>query len=237
MQFGARILTPKGKVIYYRQELTQPTAGTSVTEVYDGLEGFLLGFQCVLVSGQGGDRWNYASVGLSRGSEDPTRLFQILATGYFDLTTPLSWPNGIQRWQTDGPGYVRRVTGADPGAGGNHTETVPTSTRWRLVSAYYTLVTDATVANRRFIVEGRRNDITMFASAANMVQTASTTINYSVAHWGSDSGDNNGRVQVNWPARVFLSAGDRIVTNVANFQGGDDFGAPEFLVEEWYERS
>jgi hypothetical protein len=237
MEFGARILEPDGEVIYYRQRLETTTARVAAVDVFDGLEGFLLGFQCVLISGAAGTEWNYGSVGLSRGAADVTRMFQVLAAGYLSLTTPLWWPGGLYRWTTEGQGFMRQIDGDNPAAGSNILEPVAENARWRLVGLEVSFVTDANAANRRFILQARRGGTVLFATAAAVVQPASTTFRYSVGHWGADSGNLDGRVAVNWPDHAILSSDDELFTAVANLQAGDDFGAPSLYVEEWFERS
>lgn len=236
MEFAARILEPNGTVVYYRQRVRTTATRAPVAAAFDGIEGFLLGFLCVLVVGSGEDEWNYASVGLSRGNASVTRVFQVLVNGYFDLATPLFWPGGPSRGPTQGTGILRQLNASNPAAGGEVIQLVPESTLWRLVGLEVSLVTDANAANRRFILEARRSTIVLFAAAASVVQTASTTFRYSVGHWGTDSGNLDGRVAVNWPDHVLLSAGDVMTTVVANLQAGDDFGVPSFFVEEWFQR-
>ena len=49
----------------------------------------------------------------------------------------------------DGPGTIQSITGTDPSAGNEISQTVPANTIWRLWGMYATLVTDAGVADRR----------------------------------------------------------------------------------------
>lgn len=237
MRFSARVLDVKAGIVYYQQNVATSAARSPVVEVFENIEGFLLGFQCVLISGAAGGNWNYASVGFSRGSVSASRLFQVLAAGYFDLATPLFWPGGIYRWQTEGRGFMRVVTGSDPGVGASFTEPVPENARWRLVGTDITLVTDANPANRRFILEIERGAVRLTGSVSALAQTASQTVVYNVGHWGESTLNFGGRVKVNWPEHAIMSADDVLVGLATNFQAGDNFGAPVYFVEEWFERS
>lgn len=134
-----------------------------------------------------------------------------------------------------GTGRIRSITGTDPAAGVQISESVPAGVVWHLWSMRFTFTTDVTVANRyvRILVDDGAN---IFAYiTAQQFQTASLAWNYTLAHFGNDQNVYSGVQNLNLPQLPVLLPGWRLRTNVVNFQAGDDFGAPQLLVEEWYE--
>lgn len=235
-ELGARILTPEGEIHFQRHTVETTLSRVTEHRIFPAREGFLLGFAVSLISGEQAINWNYASVGLSRPDGGGAHVFQGLGQGYFDLGQPLFWPGEPYRRSTDGPGFFRRVTGADPAAGANISIEVPSNARWRPVALEAELVTDATVANRRFILRAERTGgFRIFTSAADAVQTASQSIRYNTGHWGESGGNRDGIVLVNWPEHVYLVPFDTLVSEVVNLQAGDNFGAPVIYVEEWFD--
>lgn len=238
IRLAARILTPDGEIHYQEHELVTVTARVLEQGRFRAREGFLLGLAVSLVAGESATDWHWASVGLSKSATGGGEPFHGLAQNYFDLGSPLFWPGQRYRLPTEGPGFFKATVGADPVAGANLIVTVPENARWRVVSLSVELVTDATAANRRFILGARRGGDGLFRTAADVVQTASQTLRYHVGHWGESGGDRNGEVLVNWPDHVFLSANlvDDLLSVVSGLQGGDNLGAPTVYVEEWFER-
>lgn len=129
----------------------------------------------------------------------------------------------------DGPGEMQSLTGANPAAGIEIIETVPTNTIWRLWGGYATLVTDAGVANRRvnvYIDDGTNN---IFRSVSASVQTASNTETYTIGphavvadnHW------------IPTPSGMVMLAGWRIQTSTTLIEAGDNWSAPQLTVEAW----
>lgn len=143
-------------------------------------------------------------------------------------------------------GRLATITGTNPAANTEVTETVPTGERWKIRAFSVVLVTDANAANRTvnlFIDNGAvtgRKRIYTDATA----QTATTTRThawlrgneaYDVA---SDSVSDTQTVLVKLclDDDIILEAGDRIRTTTASIQAGDDYAAPIFEVEQWQDR-
>jgi hypothetical protein len=72
----------------------------------------------------------------------------VLLQGYVTDTSRLSFPGSPIRSSIEGPGVLRSITGTNPAANAEISETVPTNARWRVHAIRFTLVTDANVANR-----------------------------------------------------------------------------------------
>ncbi len=129
-------------------------------------------------------------------------------------------------------GRIRSITGADPAAGAEISETVPDRRRWLLRGIYFTFTTSATVADRlvHLIIDDGTNIIAKICVVT--AHAADTAKDYSFANYGS--------TQLN-PVNCFylplplfpLTEGYRIRTSTDLIEGDDDYSAPRLLVEEW----
>ena len=163
------------------------------------------------------------------------RLFG-LGSGYLSDGYQVSWPPAKHSPMGSGPGYLRSVAGTDPAAGAEISETVPTNARWRLRGLIVQFVTDATVANRYVTLTFDDGATPLQRIGANTAQAASTTQNYTGVCGGGVLGDTgNYSVLLPLPVNLMLFKGWRISTATLNLQAGDNFGAPQLLVEEWLE--
>ncbi len=157
----------------------------------------------------------------------------------------IGWQQNVDP-RTDG--FIRTVTGANPAAGANASDAVPTDAAWRLLAYTIVLVTDATVANRRtdLVVDDgtstNRRAIVMNPTSSSQAASLTRTWtfqrgNSSIAAGGfagfgdtqtlimNDSIVEHGR----------LTEGYRLRTVTDSLQAGDDYAAPSFQVEETIE--
>ncbi len=157
-----------------------------------------------------------------------------LAQGYVSSLNSPSWPNGNQEDSLSGLGKIRLVTGSDPAAGAEFSETVPANLLWRLIGVAVTVVTDVTVQNRfmRIVIGNGSNDFDIYI--ATTVQTASQTRNYFFSTRGI-AGDQFDGNEVIGPMgnRMMLPAGFTISSDLRLGQAGDDIAAPFLYVEQW----
>jgi len=161
---------------------------------------------------------------------------QRLVAAYLTDGKTLSWPPGVHEGFTEGPGLIRTITGTDPAANVELSETVPTNARWKLLAMVATLVTDATAANRianLFYDDGTDK---LLQSTSLLAHTASQTRVYA---WGQgidkDDSSRGGVVNCQIPVDTPLFGGYRIRTSTVGQQATDNWGAPIFTVEEWIE--
>ncbi len=129
-------------------------------------------------------------------------------------------------------GLIRSITGTDPAAGDEISETIPDRRRWLIRSFAFTLVTSVTLANRyvRIIVDDGTNRL--FSFEINNVQSNSKTFDYSFANMNVDETFVN--FSLFHPIPVFtLFPGCRIRTTTSNLQIDDNYSALQLLVEEW----
>jgi len=174
----------------------------------------------------------FIRVDLVRGKGAGATVLQTLMQGPVSALTRRAWPGSPISASIEGPGAIRSITGTDPAANVEISETVPTGARWRPLSWRATLVTDANVANRvvDLIVDDGTNVIVQ--RSAISVQAASSTFAYIAAQGGDLGSSGNNQILIPWPAGLWLPAGFRIRTSTLNRQATDNWGAPQMLVEE-----
>lgn len=233
LRVRGRFLTLEGIVQAFEFPLTPIQDRSTTSADYRLGEGWLLNVSVVASSGTPLRGDCFASLRVIRGIGGATQDLGLLTAGYVTAPLPLLWPGFSATYPTEGPGDLRSVTGADPGAGAECSETVPTGARWRLLAWTATLVTDATVANREPVLVVDDGALVLFQAAAGLNHAASTTRAYSAAHGTARAAIATAQV-VNIPiADLILPAGARIRTLTSGIVAGDNWGAPQLLVEEW----
>jgi hypothetical protein len=177
----------------------------------------------------------FVVVELVRGFTGAVVPIAALGQGYVTDTSRFGGPGTPLLQSIDGRGVIRSITGTDPAAGAEVSETVPTNARWRLIAVQVTLVTDATVANRQPAIDLDDGALSFWRSGVGANQTASLTIRNNwgdaAGAFGSTGAPSNGLL----PRDIQLVGGFRIRTSTTNLQAGDNYGAPQMLVEEWIE--
>lgn len=120
------------------------------------------------------------------------------------------------------------LTGTNPAANAELSQTVPAGEVWKVQAIRFTLVTSATVATRtvNLTIDDGTNQV--WRSIAPATQTASLTRQYLwMAGITSDAGfDANNDIKLALPVNFPMAAGWRIRTQTTNLSSGDDFGAP-----------
>lgn len=177
-----------------------------------------------------GEAW--VRIDLMRGRGSGATLVHTLVQGYITSQMRRSWPPAALTMAVEGAGALRSVTGTDPAAGAEISETVPTSTRWRVRALSCQLVTDATAANREVSLVIDDGATTIFTSPAGFTHTASLTRRYSAAPIGAQTAPTQGTDRQIVIPDLELPAGARIRTVTTNLQAGDNYGAPQLLLEE-----
>lgn len=177
----------------------------------------------------------WALVELVRGFTGGVTDLSSLVGGCVTANQPIMWPGTRSRGTLDGPGVIRSITGTNPAAGAEISETVPTGARWRLLAILATLTADANVANRVasiFIDDGTN---VLIRQSAQSTQGASESRVYSWFPGSQRLALVGGDMTWAGSNRLILLAGSRIRTSTALLQAGDDWSAPQLLVEEWIE--
>jgi len=162
---------------------------------------------------------------------------QTLCEGYISQNTDLSYERGGMATFEDslsGRGVFKVITGTNPAANVEISETVPTNAIWKVHSMVFDLVTDSNAAGRRVHIRITDGTNVLMDIPFSTDQTASLTRKYT-AYITSHIADSNDDDDINLglPKDQLYPAGFKITTATDVRQVGDDFGAPFLLVEEW----
>ena len=197
-------------------------------------EGFMLNIAVSILTGNPQYGAVYASVRIARGSEGNSFFLNQLIADYVTQTYSPGWPTSNIFPTVGQTGNIRVITGTDPAAGSEISESVPTSARWRLLGMRIVLVADGTAVARDVRLNFSLDSIVFFTIGCNSTQALGTTRTYSIGHQlGFEQANFTiDRIAFGIPS-IFLPGGGIVATATDNLQAGDNYGAPEFLVEEW----
>lgn len=134
---------------------------------------------------------------------------------------------------------MRSITGTNPAAAAEISETVPVGSRWKFKGMRAVLTTSATVANRNVTLTIDDGTNTILSGGAVYNQAASAAFTYWFAPGLTNSVQTSVIAQVPIPPTdtLILPSGYRIRTLTGALQAGDDWGAPQYLVEEEVDRT
>ncbi len=230
---GARFLRPDGVIVPVVRTFNPTSDRILNSFTVPPTEGFLLGLHVgtATVSQPG---QCYISVLVNRPQAAPGTELHTLVEGYVTNTIRPSWPVSPPRDPREGPGALRNVTGTTPAPGSEITQTVPTNTRWKLRAMRFFLTTSIAGANRvvRLFFDDGVN--VFYASESRLVETQNLSFGYS---YGAFLGFEETAVSIDQIAiglpDFLMPGGFRFRTNTVAIQGGDQYTAPQFLVEEW----
>jgi len=197
--------------------------------------GWLLNLTAVLEAGALAHNAAFIRVDLVRGDTANAFVAATLLQGGVTDTQRRAWPGSPIVGSLEGSGVIRSITGADPAAGVEISETVPAGARWRLMSLRASLTTDASVANRRPVFTLDDGAAVYYSIGSSADIPASNTIPIIASQAASPSQSAAGHNTVPLPPGLVMSAGHRIRTVTTSFQAGDNWTAPQMLVEEWLE--
>jgi len=162
-------------------------------------------------------------------------LYQ-LCSGFVYSQKALSWPIAPNVDIVPNHGKIEWVNSAQPAAGAEASILVPTTERWKILSVYAKLVTDATVANRRVSIAFETTGGQKFYSYTHDNQTASSTVQYTCAKFGHvlDRGLES-PMFIPLPEDIWIKGGRTIETLTTNIQAADDHDIMRLNVEKYYE--
>lgn len=129
-------------------------------------------------------------------------------------------------------GRIRSITGTDPAAGEEISETVPARRRWKLISLRFDFVTNGTVADRIIYILIDDGTNPLFFIPYSVAQTASQTKAYNLTQQLSAPFAVNNHIFLPLP-QLTIGPGYRIQTSTPSIKTGDNYSAPQLLVEEW----
>lgn len=230
-----RRISPEGIVVPFAERQAPNSDGTAKATVYQVGEGVLTHAQLRATAGSvlGGGVFGILEV--VRGREGAVQPMATLLQGYITTNARLAWPGSPIMPSTAGAGRLRTITGTDPAAGAEISETVPAGVRWRFLAMRFVLVTSAVAANRSVSLIFDDGSSQWLQVSDNQVQAASLTHTY-VAMSSGQIGLMGGSLHaLNTPSDVWLPAGSRIRTSTGSIDAGDNYGAPVYEVEEFIE--
>lgn len=232
---SGRFLQIDGTVEVFKETHTPNTNRTVATSVFPRVEGWLLDLS-IVVSGAAPQRGQtFVRVDVVRGQNSAATALSTLVQGYVTATKRLAYPGSPIEDSLAGQGCIRSITGTDPAANVEVLESVPTGARWRLMSLIVTLVTDANAATREVALAVDDGVNVYCRIPATETQAASLSRRWQFAHATPFAGLNqDATIPVMFPPLV-LAAGHRISTITTARQVTDNYGAPQYLVEEWME--
>ncbi|HKV99981.1 MAG TPA: hypothetical protein VJN96_09155 [Vicinamibacterales bacterium] len=215
-----------------------PSTNRAASQLRIGLgDGWLLNAQAIVSAGTPVTGQTFARLSLCRGLTSVADELATLCADNITASQATSWPNGPLDNSLDGQGALRSVTGTDPAAGAECSDTVPTGARWRLHAWNVNLVTSAAVANRSvgFTIDDGAN--ILFQTGDGFTQPASLTVRHVFGEGLGNFGNPGVAVNGMLPTFLPLLGGWRIRTATQAIDAGDNYGAPQMLVEEWMEAS
>ena len=230
----ARVMDLEGRIHHHRFSHTPNTDRSSARSEFRVGAGLLVGVGVAATAGSPKRGQTFFCLFLSRDAAAPNNLMVPLTADYVVSGVALGWPGAPLRSSVEGPGIIRQFTGTDPAAGAEIVEVVPTGARWRLLGMRFRLITDANVGLRsvRMAIDDGVNIIVQ--SGPNATQAENDSGNYHVSR-STVSPNNAADRFINMAADIFMMAGFRIRTTTGGIQAGDNFIAPQMLVEEWIE--
>jgi hypothetical protein len=233
---SGRIHQPDGHIHEFVFVHTPNTDRSVSLEAFDLGEGYLVGLAVHASAGtvRRGQCW--VELGLLRGLTAADSVRQVLGRDYVSTDDAWGWPGAPNKSSLHGPGAIRSITGTDPAAGVEISETVPTNARWKPLAVRFELVTDANAANRSMQLSFTDGSAVYQRTIDNAAQTLSQTRRYNFAlgaHFLS-AGAASGEF-VNVLPEITMLGGHIFASVSTNLQAADNYGAPQFLVEEWLE--
>lgn len=195
--------------------------------------GWILHARAWIISGTVGSKQVYVNANIISNTGTPAVPMFVLLAGYLDNTFQPSFPYEQPSSPLDGQGNLRSITGTNPAAGAEISETVPANVRWRPVAIEAVFVASAAVANRRISLRLDDGANEYYKVEASADVTAGQTRTFSMWATFGPSAANNVTFYLPLPGNLILPAGHRIRTVTSNLDVGDDWAAPQMLIEEW----
>ena len=231
-----RFFTPDQQTLAFSFNHTPNTDRSLATDIFALGPGALANVICFASAAAPLIGQCFVKVEVIRGRTGAVIALGTVIQGYITASQALAWPGSSLAESTDGEPLPRVVTGTNPAAGGEISETVPTGARWTVWAIRATLVTGASGGSQAPRIAYDDGSTTFYEGHCHSLQGANISRTY---HWsiaGPDIADviSSARNQ-SIPAGLWLPAGSRILTATANLGVDDDWGAPTLSVGELLE--
>lgn len=233
LELSYRFADLQGNIIAERQVLPLTADRVSAKLVVPLREGYLVNMIAIVTGAAPRIGQTFCCVKLIRGLAGSAIVMGLLLQGYVTAEQGLGWPGSALTDANSVGGAVRVVTGTDPAAGLDISETVPAGATWELLAVRLVLVTSATVADRRPILILRVGGVFVASIPLYGVIPANQT---SVVTWAGGAAVDTSPTTVALvgllPDKTILPAGSIISLLTLNLQVADNYAAPTLLVRE-----
>lgn len=155
-----------------------------------------------------------------------------LGQDYLTSMDAVYWPGGRNTPGVEGPGVLQSLAIANPAAGADWSQSVPTAARWLVRGGAATLVTSVAVATRQVALVIDDGVNTLFTIEAGTTQLASLTQVYSLLPGQTTATLISTQLPIYIPPDLRLFAGWRIRTSTGAIQVTDQWSAIRLLIEE-----
>lgn len=157
-----------------------------------------------------------------------------LMQGYVTEKDKVTYPHNSSQSGVDKRGVISELFTANPAAGAEILYSAAGYSLDIIHFARVTLVTDATVANRRVHFKFQRTGDTVFETFSDQDQAASLTRVYTLAPYGFVTNSlNDNDILVPIPENLTMYADWVLATETTNKQAGDNFSSLYFQAERF----
>jgi len=227
-----RLLRFDGELVLGQFAL-HPKSDRSLTVYSESLaEGFLLSVSCKAAAATTRGQ-TFVRVFLTDPAFGPGQPSYMLMADYVTTAMAPAHPNGRVLAPTEGPGNIRSVAIAAPGAGADFGAPVPVNARWRLISAEALLTTSAAAGVRTALLDIQVPGGGVFVCPPQQNQNPSVGQFYYahsiVQYAGSVAIGNFWAVSPG----IILPTGGAIVSVTLNIGLADQWSNIILMVEEW----
>lgn len=228
LRLTMRLIPVDGSVVDAQQDMVIVAAGNQTAVTLPLMDGWLDGIDVQVVAGTITAGEITATVDVVQGTGAGATPIMCLASGEVSNTRRLglgAYPVSIQ------PPTTLVLIGSTPAVGAEISFAIPAGPRVRLWIFEYNFVTA--------LVAGTRTSILVLTKSATQIaffmpsQTQITNVNafYTWANFGTPSVLSTNRVECCLPPLPILDPGDTLTTQTTNINGGDQYQAPQVLVE------
>lgn len=181
----------------------------------------------------------FVQIEIIRGAGTAAETLATLLSGYVGSWGGRAWPGSALEAPDEGPGVIRTIAGALGSGVMGAAIDVPIYTRWKILSAFTSLTTDATPGTRRVLFVAEQQGLIVVESQTSIDQAPTTGANHC---WmpACPQPLNSGVVfgQGGLPTELFLTnlnfgVPSRVYGFTAGGAAGDSWTPMQLLVEEW----
>lgn len=159
----------------------------------------------------------------------------LLCQGQISPVYGISWPNQHPLMRDQAGGEIVEYTGLNPAAGAEVADEVPPLEVWEILAIKFTLVTNATVADRTVAIRLTTGEGSLLRRISTVTQQASETQTYHFIPGGTTgviTADTEQEIAL--PAGIILPGESSIASVTTNLQSADNFGAATYLVRRYF---